>query len=118
MHELNILMEVVDMTEKIAKENDIPEIASIVLQIGELSTVVPMFMEEYYPMMIENRKVLENSKLEIETIEGIGECCDCGERFNVVACDGFCPVCGSYNKKIVSGREFIVKEIRVPVSWR
>jgi len=113
MHELNILLEVVDRVEELAFESKIESVKAIVLQIGELSSVVPMFMEEYYPLMIENKKVLKDSKLVIEKIEGRARCLNCKEIYNVVEHDGYCPECGVFEKEVLQGREFIIKEIWV-----
>ena len=45
MHELNILLEVVDQVEALACESKIEQVKAIVLEIGELSTVVPIFVD-------------------------------------------------------------------------
>lgn len=111
MHELNVLMEVVDQVEALAVKNKIKKVKAIVLQIGELSSVVPMFMERYYPMIIENKKILQGSKLVIERIEGKARCVNCGEVYNVIKHNGYCPVCNTFEKEILQGREFIIKEI-------
>jgi len=113
MHELNVLMEVVDQVEALAVENKIEKVKGIVLQIGELSSVVPMFMEQYYPMMVEKSKSLQESKLVIEMIPGKGRCVNCGEVYNVVEHDGYCPLCNRFEKEVLQGREFIIKEIWV-----
>lgn len=113
MHELNVLIEVVDQVEALAAESKIEEVKAIVLQIGELSSVVPMFMEQYYPLMIESKKSLQGSKLVIERIPGKARCVNCGEIYNVVENDGYCPVCSTFEKEVLQGREFIIKEIWV-----
>lgn len=111
MHELNVLLEVVEQVEALADENKIEKVKAIVLEIGELSSVVPMFMEEYYPLMVENRVVLQDSELIIERIAGLAKCQGCGKEYNVVEHDGYCPLCGEFKKEVLQGREFLIKEI-------
>ena len=111
MHELNVLMEVADQVEALAAENKIEKIQAIVLQIGELSSVVPIFMEEYYPLIVEKKDCLKDSHLVIETIPGEARCRCCGRQFNVVLHDGHCPGCNSFDKEILSGLDFVIKEI-------
>ncbi|WP_459583766.1 hydrogenase/urease maturation nickel metallochaperone HypA, partial [Enterobacter hormaechei] len=41
MHELSLVMEVVRRVDAIAKSNNVSEVDTIVLQIGEIATVVP-----------------------------------------------------------------------------
>ncbi|MDX9786351.1 MAG: hydrogenase maturation nickel metallochaperone HypA [Desulfobacterales bacterium] len=113
MHELNVLMEVVDQVETMATEQKIEKVAAIVLEIGELSSVVPHFMEEYYPLIVENKECLKDSKLVIERIPGEARCTNCDEIYNVVQNDGFCPLCGRFEKEVLQGREFMIKEIWV-----
>ena len=86
----------------------------LVLDIGELSSVIPMFIEDYYPLMIENRPLFKDCKLEIERTEGIAECVKCGEHYNVISNDGWCPCCHTFEKKVLQGLDFMIKEIQVP----
>jgi hydrogenase nickel incorporation protein HypA/HybF len=113
MHELNVLMEVADQVEALAAESKIEKVKAIVLQIGELSSVVPMFMEQYYPMIAEKKNCLQESKLVIERIPGKARCVNCGEVYHVVEHDGHCPVCNTFKKVVLQGCEFIIKEIWV-----
>ncbi|MEA4895346.1 MAG: hydrogenase maturation nickel metallochaperone HypA [Oscillospiraceae bacterium] len=113
MHELGIVMEIVRVVDELAKEQGITEVETIVLQIGELSPVVPRFIEECYPAAVDGT-FMENTKLEIEMMPGNGICKECSTVFNVLASDGRCPKCGSKSFDILSGRDFYIKEIRVP----
>ena len=49
MHELGVVMQVVDVVEKFARENQVEKIDTVVLQIGELSSMIPKYVEEVYP---------------------------------------------------------------------
>lgn len=111
MHELNVLMAVADQVEVLAAESKIEKVRAIVLQIGELSSVVPMFLEQYYPMIVEKKICLQESKLVIEQIPGKARCANCGEVYHVVEHEGHCPVCNTFEKVVLQGREFIIKEI-------
>ena len=113
MHELNVLMAVADQVEQIAVENKLRFVDAIVLEVGELSSVIPMFLTEYYPLIVEKKPILRDSKLKIEIVPGIGRCLNCGTEFNVVKENGYCPECGSFEMEILSGRDFVIKEIRI-----
>lgn len=114
MHELSILMEVVRVVEEEAKKNNIDSVKCIVLQVGELSTVVPLFMEEYFSNVVDGNPMFSDATLQIETLPGIAKCRKCETQFNVVENKGWCPNCGSYDKDLVCGEEFFIKEILVP----
>lgn len=113
MHELGIVMEIVRVVDDLAKEQGITAVDAIVLQIGELSPVVPKYIEECYPAAVDGT-FMENTKLEIEIMPGNGICTNCETVFNVLKSNGTCPNCQSKNFETLSGRDFFIKEIRVP----
>lgn len=96
-----------------AAENQIAEISEIVLQIGELSMIVPQYVDEVYPLVVKGTP-LEHTRLRMEMIPGMAECNECDEIFNVVEHEGYCPNCGSFDKTVLSGRDFVIKEILIP----
>ncbi len=116
MHELSILVETVRIVEELAEQQNIEKVGAIVLQIGELSSVVPQFMEEYFPLVVENKPIFKDTKLEIEMLPGMAKCQKCGDVFNVVKNEGYCPKCRSFDKDLLCGQEFLIKEIVVPNS--
>lgn len=113
MHEIGILCQVVREVERVAKENHVDKVDGVVLQIGELTGMVPSFFEDYYDMVTEDHPVVAGSQLGVEIIPGEGRCRDCGQVYNVAACEGACPDCGSRDKDILSGTQFLIKEIIV-----
>ncbi len=110
MHELGVIIEIVKQVEQVAKENEIETIDTLVLQIGELSSMIPHYMKKLYPAAVEGT-LLENSALEIEIIPGNGLCRECGQVFNLIKEKGTCPVCRSKSFELLSGKEFMIKEI-------
>jgi len=113
MHEINIVRQVVRTVEDFARENKITDVREIVLDIGELSLVIPEYVEDLYPPVVKGT-ILENARLIINIIPGLAECEDCGEIFNVIEHDGYCPNCGSFNKEVLSGKDFYIREIHIP----
>lgn len=112
MHELSVVLEVVKTVENFANENNIDKIDTLVLQIGELSSVIPQYVEECYPIIIDD-SILKDTKLEIEILPGNALCKNCDEVFNVLANKGLCPICKGRNIDLLSGKEFFIKEIVV-----
>ncbi len=110
MHELGVLIEIVKQVEQIATENEVDQIEALVLQIGELSSMVPHYMKKLYPAAVEGT-ILENSTLEIEVIPANGLCKDCRKVFHLINEKGICPNCQSTSFELLSGKEFMIKEI-------
>ena len=113
MHEITILVQLVKMVEREARANKLAEkIDTIVVQLGQLSSIIPKYLTEYYPNVTEGTS-LQGSKLKIEIIPGNGLCHHCDKVFRIVEHKGECPICGNHDWEMLSGQEFILKEILV-----
>ena len=112
MHEIGVVKQVVRTVEDFAKENGVDRIEEIVLDIGELSLVIPKYVEEIYPIAT-NGTILDGAKLIMNVVPGLAECDECDEIFNVIEHEGYCPNCGSFEKTVLSGRDFSIREIHV-----
>lgn len=110
MHELGIVIEIVKTVETFAHKNGLTKIDTLVLQIGELSSVIPKYIEDCYPAAVDST-MLQDTKLKIEILPGNALCKDCRKVFNVIAGNKKCPVCGTSDWELLCGREFLIKEI-------
>ena len=113
MHEIGLLRQLVRTVTAFAEENGVSEIREVVVDCGELSLVIPEYLTELYPVAAKD-SILRDAKLTINVIPGLAECDDCDEIFNVIEHKGCCPNCGSFNKTVLSGKDFSIREIRVP----
>ncbi|ERI91737.1 putative hydrogenase nickel insertion protein HypA [Clostridiales bacterium oral taxon 876 str. F0540] len=110
MHEIGVMIEVVKVVENFAKDNGVSKIEKLVLQIGELSSMVPRYIEACYPAAVDGT-MLQDTKLEIEVMPGNGICKRCNKVFNIIENSSKCPHCKSEKWELLSGREFTIKEI-------
>ena len=113
MHEMSLAIQAIRNVLEFAEDNGIDEIDTVVLEIGELSLVVPEYMEEAWKAACQ-RTMLEKTRLQLDVTPGNGLCEGCGQVYNIVAYRGGCPRCGSREKEILCGREFNIKELLVP----
>ena len=113
MHEIGIVRQIVRTVTDFAQANGIGEIAEVVVDCGELSLVIPKYLQDIYPVVTEGT-ILENTKLLVNEIPGMAECDECDEIFNVAEHKGYCPSCGCFEKTILSGKDFGIREIHVP----
>ena len=111
MHEIGVLSQAVDLVETIAKDNNIESVRYITLEIGELTGYVPVFFEKYFPIVTENRPLFQDTELRLVTVKGQALCGECQTLYNVMKNEGRCPQCGSREKKILGGQQFLVKDI-------
>ena len=113
MHEIGIVKNVIKTVQDYAAENGVDKVSEIVMSVGELSLVVPDYLERLYPVVVKGTE-FEDTKLVVETVPGLAECDDCDAIYNVVECEGICPDCGSQSKTVLSGKDCTIKEIHVP----
>jgi hydrogenase nickel incorporation protein HypA/HybF len=110
LHELGVVIDVIKTVENFAKENGVTKIDTLVLQIGELSSMIPKYIEECYPAAVDGTS-MQDTKLKIEILPGNAFCKECNKVFNVIENNGKCPKCQRKEWDLLSGREFMIKEI-------
>lgn len=111
MHELGIVFHVVKTVEGIARQNNLTKIDTIVLQIGELSTIIPKYIEACFSAAIDGT-FMQETKLKIEILPGNVMCKNCDQVFNLIENKSRqCPKCGNEEWEVLSGKEFLIKEI-------
>ena len=110
MHELGIMIEAAKTVEAFARKNSLTAIDTVVLQVGELSAVVPQYAQSCWPAAVD-RTMLEDTKLRIEVIRADAMCRKCGTLFNPVTHMKKCPDCGGDEWELMKGKEFLIKEV-------
>jgi hydrogenase nickel incorporation protein HypA/HybF len=110
LHELGVVFEVIKTVENFATRNGVTKIDTLVLQIGELSSMIPKYIEECYPAAVDGT-FMQDTKLKIEILPGNAICKVCNKIFNVIENNGKCPDCESKDWDLLSGKEFMIKEI-------
>ena len=112
MHELGVVFHVIKKVEEVAKENDLTEIKSVTLEIGEVSTVIEDYLRKCWRWSIEKKsEFLKETELIVEKIPAITYCEDCENTYSTIEYGKTCPYCGSSETYLVQGNEFSVKEI-------
>lgn len=110
MHEVSLMMSIMDIALQTAKQENAHRINRISLEVGSKSGVVVDALEFAFDMVTRNT-IAEGSVLEIETVPLKGECLVCGHHFestDFLVCDK----CGHFGKAI-SGQELNIKSIEV-----
>ena len=113
MHELTLLFGIADKVGKVVKENGLERVDAVVVEVGDLTSVVPEYLLDGYSVVSDDYDFLRGSKLIVERVKGMGLCRECGAVFPIVENKGYCPECGSFDKEALSGQDFIIKEVRV-----
>ena len=111
MHELGTIHYVIDTVEKLAVENNLTKIGSVTLEVGEVSGIIPRFLTDYWEYAKKKTTYLQEAELRIETIRAVTYCQNCGGTYPTMEYAKICPHCGSDNTFLLTGNEYIIKEI-------
>ena len=113
MHELGLVLETISSVEKIAKENDVEAVASVTLEVGEVSSIVPSYFRECFDWAKKKTDYMRDCELEIVIIKGISYCRDCKKTYETVKHAKICPHCGSESTYLITGNELNIHDIKV-----
>ena len=111
MHELGVVFHTLDTVKRIAEENNVKRVASITVEIGEVSTVIPDLFEDCWNWAVKKETVFKDAGVKIERIPAITYCEDCKKEYGTLEHGRVCPYCSSENTYLIKGNEIIIKEI-------
>ncbi len=112
MHELGIVVHVVDMVEKAASEHHVTKVMELDLEVGEVSTIVPDYFRDCYEWAIKKTTYMQDCKLNLIIIEGKSYCRSCRKTYRTTEYGKACPYCGSYDTYLITGRDVTIRDIK------
>ena len=112
MHEFSIALNIVDIASQTARNEGAAKINEVEIEVGILSGVVIEALEFALESATKNT-ILENAKIKINKIRASAKCNKCHTEFEPGDLISECPVCSSFDFKIINGRELRVKSINV-----
>ncbi|MGM9632624.1 MAG: hydrogenase maturation nickel metallochaperone HypA [Eubacteriales bacterium] len=115
MHELGIVFHIIDSVEAVAKENGISSVKNVVVELGEVSSVIPEYLIDCWNWAVKKKStVLSDCTMSVETIHAVTHCSECEQDYATVEHGKICPFCGSEKTWLITGNEINIKEIAVP----
>ena len=113
MHELGIVFYIIRDVKEVARENKVDKVKTVVMDIGEVSTIIPEYLTDCWRWAADKEELLRGCELIINTIPAVTYCENCGKEFGTVEHGKKCPHCGSDRTYLVRGNEVEIKEITV-----
>ena len=114
MHELGIVFYIIRDVKQAAAENGVDRVSGVVMDIGEVSTIVPEYLTDSWRWAADKEAMLKGCELKIHTIPAVTHCDGCGRDYGTVQYGKTCPHCGSERTWLLRGNEVEIKEIEVP----
>lgn len=110
MHELSIVMSIVETAEEKVKENHAQSVESIDLVIGDLAGVESEALDFAWDSAVKNT-VLQSAKRNIIQVPAKAKCLECDCEFEIKELYDECPLCGEHLLQIVQGKELQIKSM-------
>lgn len=112
MHELSIVMSIVDIADQQVRKAGARRVDRIDLTIGELAGVEFSALDFAWEAGVRDT-VLAGAERHIHRVPGRARCMDCHAEFEAGSLFQECPNCGEYLSDIIGGKELSVKSLIV-----
>ena len=113
MHELGIVFYIIRDVKQVAEENHVDHVSTVVMDIGEVSTVVPHLLTDCWRWAADKEDLLKGCEMQVNTIPAVTWCDDCKNEYPTVAHGRTCPHCGSEKTWLLRGNEVEINSIIV-----
>lgn len=113
MHELGIVVHVIDQVEKIAAENNAEKVVSVTLEVGEVSSIVPDYFRDCFEWSKKKTQYMRDAELNLVVLQALSYCTKCENTYLTTEHAKQCPHCGSYDTYLITGNEMNIKDISV-----
>lgn len=111
MHELGIVFHIIKTVERVSAENELERVNAVVLELGEVSGVLPDYLTDCWRWAADKNELLKGSELKIAKIPAVTHCDGCGRDYPTVEHGRTCPYCGSGETWLLTGNEVSIKEL-------
>lgn len=114
MHELSVALRIVEALDlELAGEGEELVVASVAIQIGALTGLVPEALQFSWDLATENSRLRE-SRLDIEWADAAGYCPECQDERIITNLQSFrCPVCQTPIGQITGGNELEILTMQI-----
>ena len=113
MHELGVVFHCIEQINSIAAENNVEKVRRVTVEIGEVSTVIPHLFEDVWKWAVKKEDILRGCELDIQIIDALTHCDECGTDYPTVKHGKICPKCGSGKTWLIQGNEMVIKELEI-----
>lgn len=111
MHELGIVFHIIKTIEDVAAQQNLTRVSKVVLEVGEVSTVIPEYLQDCWQWACKRSPLMNGSVLQNEIIPAVTYCESCGKTYETVKHAKVCPHCGSEQTYLLEGNGVQIREI-------
>lgn len=108
MHELSLAENVVSIVSKDAAQKGLTRVATVEIEVGEVSGVLAHALREAFPLAARGT-MLEGARLTVVETPARVVCNCCRREYGPTQEGWSCPGCGAQDVSLVSGEELQIK---------
>ena len=82
MHELGTVFYIIKEVEKVVEENDLSRVASVTVQIGKVSGIIPEYIVDCWNWARKETKYLKEAEMIVEDIEAVTYCTNWKKKYD------------------------------------
>lgn len=112
MHELSLLVELIEQATALAKVRGARSIDRVRLEVGELSGVVPEALTFAFPIAAQGT-IAAGAKLDMAVVPVVACCRACDREFTPTDIVYACPTCGQISDDIRCGTELTFHSMEI-----
>lgn len=112
MHEMSIAESIVQIAEAAAAQDGTARVRTVFVEIGALAMVEVEALRFCWDAVTREGRAA-GAALDISRTPGQGCCLECSATVALPGLFEPCPLCGSYQVKVMAGTEMRVREIEV-----
>ena len=113
MHELGIVFYIIKDVKEAAEANGVKHVDAVVMDIGEVSTIVPEYLQDMWRWAADREDLLKGAELKINIIPAVTWCDHCKREYPTVEYGKTCPNCGGGETWLLRGNEVEIKQIEI-----
>lgn len=123
MHEMGVVLQIVQTADEFALEQQVEQVKTLTVQIGEASGVLPRYVDLFFTEVIKDYPRLKHCTIRTEAVPVKLFCFDCGNVWTPSDDDHSChdhepkpvqcPECTSKKYRFIEGRNVMIKEMEV-----
>jgi hydrogenase nickel incorporation protein HypA/HybF len=112
MHELSLVLNIIDIAEEEVKKAHAHQVDVIDLEVGSLAGVEIDALNFSWDAAVKNT-VLANAERNIDQVQAVAKCTNCGCEYQVHEPYEPCPACNEVFVEYLKGKELRVKSLVV-----
>lgn len=101
----------IDLLEEVGRENGLTSITRVTLSLGEVTGVIPSYLDDCWRWAVNRTELLAGATLEVIPVAAVTVCNACGRTYPTLEHGRICPHCQSAETELLHGLEIEVESV-------